>query len=180
MSGRPSDGSPLAIDPTVGTSRPNALTAAIAPATATSEPGTPGATRRSPMISASESVPTSSVSPCVSPRWRDELPGLLEEVAACLRLIPNSFGSWPMMIVSARPMMKPLSTGWLMKSARKPRRSRPAISAARPAISASPAVNAANAAIPPAGTRSATVAADSAALAAIGPTTSTRELPSAA
>ena len=84
-----------------------------------------------------------------------------------------------MMIVSARPMIRPLSTGWLMKSARKPRRSRPAISAARPAISASPAVSAANW-LPPAGTRSATVAADSAALAAIGPTTSTRELPSAA
>ena len=44
------------------------MTAAIAPATATSGPGTPGATRRSPMITASESVPTSSVSPCVSPR----------------------------------------------------------------------------------------------------------------
>ena len=40
--------------------------------------------------------------------------------------MPNSFGTWPMMIVRARPMMKPLSTGSEMKLARNPRRSSPA------------------------------------------------------
>ena len=69
MSGRPSDGRPLAIDPTVGTSSAKALTAATAPTTATSGPGTPGARRRRPRITASEHVPTSRVRPCVSPRW---------------------------------------------------------------------------------------------------------------
>ena len=66
-----------------------------------------------------------------------------------------------------------------MNSARKPRRSRPAIRAATPAVMARPAVSATKAS-PPTGARSATVAADRAAAAAIGPITSTRELPSAA
>ncbi len=154
------------------------MTATIAPATATSGPGTPGATRRSPMITASDIVPTSNVSPCVSSRCVISRQPCSKK-SPCVGVIPNSFGSWPMMIVSARPMMKPFSTGWLMKLARKPSRNRPAISAARPVVSASAAVSAAKR-LSPAGTRSATVAADSAATAAIGPTTSTRELPRAA
>ena len=66
-----------------------------------------------------------------------------------------------------------------MNSARKPRRSRPAIRAATPAVMARPAVSAAKRSSPT-GARSATVAADRAAAAAIGPMTSTRELPRAA
>ena len=103
---RPSDGRPLAIDPTVGTSRPKALAAAIAPTTATSGPGTRGASRRRPKITASEHAPTSNVRPCVSPRW-------VTRCQACSKkspvppLIPNSFGSCPTMIVSARPMTSP-------------------------------------------------------------------------
>ena len=46
---------------------------------------------------------------------------------------PNSFGSWPTMIVSARPTMKPFSTGSEMKLATKPSRSSPATIAAIPA-----------------------------------------------
>ena len=111
----PSDGSPLAIEPTVGTSRPKALTAAIAAHDRHQRTRNAGSDRRSPRINASESVPTSSVSPCVSPRC-------VTKCQACSKksplpwLIPNSLGSWPTMIVSARPMMKPFSTGWLMKS----------------------------------------------------------------
>ena len=45
-------------------------------------------------------------------------------------------------------MMNPLSTGWLMKLARNPSRSRPASSAATPAMSASAAVNAAKLVVP--------------------------------
>ena len=55
----------------------------------------------------------------------EEAPELLEEVAVLFSM-PNSLGTWPMMIVRARPMMKPLSTGSEMKLARKPSRSRPA------------------------------------------------------
>ncbi len=84
-----------------------------------------------------------------------------------------------MMIVSASPTMKPLITGSEMKLARKPSRSSPAISAASPVVIASAAVIAAN--LPsPTGTIEATVAADSAAVADIGPATRWRELPSAA
>ena len=75
--------------------------------------------------------------------------------------------------------MNPLSTGSEMKLARNPSRSSPAISAASPVAIASPAVSAANRPLPT-GTNAATVAADSAAVAAIGPTTSWRELPNAA
>jgi len=56
---------------------------------------------------------------------------------------PNSFGSWPTRMVSASPMMKPLSTGSEMSAARKPRRIRPAASAINPTVMASAAVSAA-------------------------------------
>src|SRR5690348_7793189 len=48
------------------------------------------------------------------------------------------------MIVNARPTMTPLITGSEMKPARKPRRSRPASSAAIPVVIASAAVMATN------------------------------------
>jgi hypothetical protein len=83
------------------------------------------------------------------------------------------------MIVSASPMMKPLSTGSEMKLARKPSRSRPAITASAPVTSASVTVRARNTFVSPAA-RSPTAAAESAAVAAIGPVTRWRELPSAA
>ena len=57
---------------------------------------------------------------------------------------PNSFGTWPAMIVSDKPTMKPLSTGSEMKLATKPRRRRPAINAASPTQMASAAVVATN------------------------------------
>ena len=76
-----------------------------------------------------------------------------------------------MMIVNARPTMNPFSTGSEMKLARNPSLSTPATSAASPVAIARPAVSAAKRP-PPTGTSAATVAADSAAVAAIGPTTS--------
>ena len=84
-----------------------------------------------------------------------------------------------MMIVSASPTMKPLITGSEMKFARKPSRRTPASSAEIPVDIASAAVIVMKRS-PPTGTSAATVAADSAAVADIGPTTSWRELPSAA
>ena len=94
-------------------------------------------------------------------------------------LMPRRAGTWPTMIVSARPTMKPFSTGSEMRLATKPSRARPAT---RP--------------IDPGGDRerdrelgeprvpcvaiTATVAAESAAVADIGPTTRCLELPKAA
>ena len=75
--------------------------------------------------------------------------------------------------------MKPLSTGSEMKLARKPRRKSPAASAAIPVTIASAAVNVTYSGLPWVAT-SATAAADSAAVADIGPTIRWRELPSSA
>ena len=83
------------------------------------------------------------------------------------------------MIVSASPTTKPLSTGSEISDARKPSRSRPATSAAAPMHSASTIVIWVKASLF-ALTTSPTVAADSAAVAAIGPVTRWRELPSSA
>ena len=67
-------------------------------------------------------APTASVAPFVSPRLVRRSQSLLEEVAAALRDPEQLRGAGPMMIVSASPTMKPLSTGSEMKFARKPRR----------------------------------------------------------
>ena len=84
-----------------------------------------------------------------------------------------------MMIVNAMPMMNPLSTGSEMKLARNPRRSTPAARAYAPVINATTPVNASTSSGPPV-VKSATAAADNAAVADIGPTIRYRELPNAA
>jgi hypothetical protein len=83
------------------------------------------------------------------------------------------------MMVSARPTMKPLSTGSEMKLATNPSRSRPAASAISPVVRARVTVSTGNRPDFPAAT-SPTAAADSAAVAAIGPTIRCRELPNTA
>ena len=84
-----------------------------------------------------------------------------------------------MMIVSARPMMNPFSTGSEMKVDRKPRRKSPVMSATTPVTTASAAVSVTyRAASPPA--KRPTVPAESAAVADIGATMRCRELPSTA
>jgi hypothetical protein len=77
-----------------------------------------------------------------------------------------------MMMVRARPTMKPFSTGSEMKLARNPSRARPAASARMPVVMARVAAKAAKRPLLP--------AADRAAVAAIGPTTRCLELPNAA
>ena len=55
---------------------------------------------------------------------------------------PSSAGTWPIMIVSARPTMKPLRTGAEMNDAMNPSRSSPATSARTPVTIAKVAVSA--------------------------------------
>jgi hypothetical protein len=55
--------------------------------------------------------------------------------------MPNSFGSWPAMTVSASPMMNPLSTGSEMKFAMNPNRKSDAAIASSPTVIASVAVS---------------------------------------
>jgi hypothetical protein len=108
----------------------------------------------------------------------EQVPELLEEVAVALG-DPNSFGSCPATMVRARPMMKPLSTGSEMKLARKPSRSSPATTPMTPVVIASVTVSTTNRLLPWVA-RSATAAADRAAVADIGPATRCLELPKAA
>ena len=83
------------------------------------------------------------------------------------------------MIVSARPMMKPFSTGSEMNDATKPSRTSPASRPTTPVTKARPTVSCVKSA-PVRDAMSATAAADSAAVAAIGPTTRCLEDPNAA
>ena len=76
-------------------------------------------------------------------------------------------------------MMKPLSTGPEMNDARNPSRASPAARAISPATSASPAESWVKSA-PVRAAMSPTAAADSAAVAAIGPTTRCLDEPNAA
>ena len=84
----------------------------------------PGRARASPS-------PIASVAACVSPSLPSRSQSCSKKSPSPFST-PNSFGTWPMMIVSARPTMKPLSTGSEMKLARKPSRSSPATSATMP------------------------------------------------
>ena len=76
--------------------------------------------------------------------------------------------------------MKPFSTGSEMKFARKPSRSSPASERRATPVAIASAMVIATKSVASAPTRSATAAADSAAVADIGPTTRCRELPNAA
>ncbi len=110
-------------------------------ATATREPGTRGRYRRRPRTSARDRNPTTNVGQWVSPRAVTSPQSFSKKLPEAAST-PNSLGSWPMMIVSARPTMNPLSTGSEMNPARKPNRSSPAIIATTPVTIASAAVRA--------------------------------------
>src|SRR6478609_11839589 len=82
-------------------------------------------------------------------------------------------------MVNAKPTMNPFNTGSEMNDAMNPSRSSPASRPRIPVTMARAAVNAIYSAESPAA-NGATLAADSAAVADIGPTTRCRELPAAA
>ena len=63
-------------------------------------------------------------------------------------LTPRRAGTWPTMIVSARPTMKPFSTGSEMRLATKPSRARPATRPMTPAVIASAIVSSVNLGVP--------------------------------
>ncbi|OLT05150.1 hypothetical protein BJF90_19590 [Pseudonocardia sp. CNS-004] len=113
----------------------------------------------------------------VSPRWPTS-PATCSNAFPGSFSTPNSAGSWPMMIVSASPTMKPLSTGSEMNAAMNPSRRSPARMPTTPVTTASAAVNAMYSAPPPA--RPPRIPADRAAVADMGPTTRCRELPTTA
>ena len=104
-SGTPNGGGPAGTSPTTGTSsaRPSAATAAVAPTTARKTPGTLGATRRSPRISASDATPMARAVALVSssPVTKSRTLGMkLSDSTEN----PKSFGSCATMTVTAMPM----------------------------------------------------------------------------
>ncbi len=162
--------------PTMATpcsSREKSFTATTATSTVASDPGTAGTYRLRSITSASEAAPTPSVTRLVSSRLRT-MSHAFSKKSPSPPSIPNSLGTCPMMITSAMPTMKPLSTGSDTKLEMNPRRSRPAARATRPVMTARAAVSAAT--LPSVATP-ATAVAERAAVADIGPTTRCRELP---
>ena len=108
-SGRVSGGKPWGSSPTSATPslpRSNTTTAAMAATTATSTPGTLGATLPSPRMMASPATPmakaSGTVSPSATPRTKP-LSSSRNESASMEN--PKSFGSWPTRIVRASPFM---------------------------------------------------------------------------
>ena len=93
------------------------------------------------MTSTRDRIPTKNVGQYVSPS-EVMSPQSFSKKLPEAPSTPNSLGSWPMMMVSARPTMNPLSTGSEMNPARKPSRSSPAMMATAPVTMASAAVRA--------------------------------------
>src|SRR5215217_2118946 len=109
----------VADDLTPLSSSPKSQTARMLKITATSEPGISGSQRLSANTKIKLNSPTRRLSQWVSGRClitpqacSKKLPGVFST--------PSSFGTWPMMIVKARPTIKPLSTGSEMNDARSP------------------------------------------------------------
>ena len=99
----------------------------------------------------------------------------------CSPPIPNSFGTWPMMVTHTRPWMKPFITGAGIKLATQPMRASPSTRNTTPTISASAEVIATYSAIWVAplceATTAPTVPAEISAVAESGPMTMVREVP---
>ena len=180
-SGTPTVGSPDSISPTISTPRassPNTTDAAVPNSTATSEPGTNGNHFLQTSTTARLTAPTNVVSHWMSPRWVINPQSCWKKSPSDLGT-PRNFGTWPMRMVNASPTMNPFSTGSEMNDAMKPSRNIPASRPRIPVTMASAAVSATYS-VPSPPANGATLAADSAAVADIGPTTRCRELPAAA
>ena len=179
--GRPSEGRPISIGPTIAISSSSVeeLDRDDREQDDDQRSRDRGRHPPEPENQRERAAPTARVVPCVSPRS----PGSPIPARRSRRRRPRrrtASGSVPTMIVSARPTMKPLSTGSEMKLARNPSRSRPATSAATPTHERQAPRSAWANASPLPATTSPTTAAESAAVAAIGPRPDWRELPKAA
>ena len=75
-----------------------------------------------------------TVSPSATP-WTNALASAIAAVASVEK--PNSFGSWPIRIVIARPFMYPIMVGFDSRSATNPSRAIAPSAVIAPTISAS-------------------------------------------
>ncbi len=140
-SGMVSGGKPDGRLPTTLTScstSENTVTAAIDTTTAIRTPGAFGANLRRPRISASDTRPSASAAPTVSPSATPSTnPRTSSMKPLASTLNPKSFGSWPTRMVSANPFMYPICVGLDSRSATKPSRSTAASTTIAPVIRAS-------------------------------------------
>ena len=166
------------VDPV--SSRSNSLHGGDAEMTATSDAGTFGATSRSPSTSASESTPTDERAPLVSPRW-------VRMCQSCSKKSPSPFSiAEQLRDLADHDRQRQADDEALQHrlgdeageeaEAEQPGDERER----RPSMNASAAGEGERSPSGPPVARSATAAADSAAVAAIGPMTRCRELPNAA
>ena len=99
--------------------RSSTIESAIATTTATRMPGVRGASRLRPRMIARLSRPMPSAQGFVWSRpWRNATASATRPLASVEN--PNSFGSWPMKITTARPARYPVRTGFESRSATKP------------------------------------------------------------
>ncbi len=176
-------GTPCGSAPTVATpssASPRAAETTVAPTTATRIAGSRLVTRGSTSITASTATPTSSVVVSV---WSTFSANCLTSSRKLSALVekPNSFGSWPTMIVMPRPVMYPTCTSLESRSATKPSFPSPRQISSSPTITASiPARAIAVPGSPPATSSGVIAARISGEIDESGPSTNTREGPNSA
>jgi len=82
-----------------------------------------------------------TVAQWMAPRLASSSPICVMNLSLLGMLMPNRFLIWLTAITSAEALMKPTSTGWLMKLTRKPNRSSPMTSSISPTKKASVSAN---------------------------------------
>ena len=176
-------GRPAAVRPTVATpsaASPSAAEAIVAPTTATRIAGSLLVSRGSTSSTARTATPTSSVVVFVWSRPSTNALTSSMKLSASVEK-PNSFGSWPTMIVMPRPFMYPTCTSLESRSATKPSFPSPSAISSRPTNTASiPARTIAVPGSPPATSSGVIAARISGEIDESGPRTSTRDGPNSA
>ena len=177
-SGATGVGRPAGTEPVSATSSSPAAPIAIPPTTATSAPGTAGTQRLSANIAAIVPPASAAVGPLMSPRFSSAERAFWKKLSPSCG-IPSTFPSCPTAISSPVPALNPASTGWEMKSARKPSRSSDAPRSSTPVSIASVEAAARARSASPSATVT-TAAPVSAASVEVVLTESAREVPSSA
>lgn len=132
--GNPTEGRPAGIVPTTLTPcapRSSTIEAPMPSATTTSADGITGRRRCSPRSPTSARRPTAAVGPSMEGTARSRRHAVSKNRPSGLSTLRRA-GTCPIRMVSARPTMKPFSTGSEMKADRKPNRRTPARSPRTP------------------------------------------------
>ena len=138
-------GTPVWISPTTATpraDRSSAVERTMPTMSAMSGPGMRGAIRLRSRIPTSEPTPRIAVIGSVSARTSWPIPTRRSRVVPTTGGMPSRPGSWPIVIVMARPMTNPVTTEIARNCDRKPSRAAPATTRMTPTTRARPALRA--------------------------------------